>query len=378
MERNTKEMEQMNVPVLDLKRQYETVKDDVDAAIREVVESQYFILGPKVEALEQEIAAYCGTKYAVGVASGSEALLVSLMALGVGPGDEVITTSFSFFATAGCIARLGAKIVFVDVDPATLNISPEQVAEKITDKTKAVLPVHLYGQCADMDPIVAAAKEKNIPVVEDAAQAIGAEYKGKRAGSLGDIGCFSFYPTKNLSAYGDGGMVTTSDEELAEKIRLLRAHGAKPKYYHAVVGLNARLDALQAAVLSAKMKYLDGWNERRREIAALYNEKIKADGVVLPVEAEYNKHVYHQYVIRVPDRDGLAAKLKDAGVGTMIYYPVPLHLQECFAGLGYREGDLPVSEQAAKEVLALPIFPELTRDEIEYVADCINKFVSAG
>jgi len=368
----------MEVPVLDLKRQYKPIKEEIDAAIARVVESQRFILGEEVEALENEIAAYCGVKHAIGVSSGTDALLISLMALEVGAGDEVITTSFSFFATVGCIARLGATPVFVDIDPKTFNIDVQQAIDKISDKTKAIIPVHLYGQCADMEPILEAARERGIRVVEDAAQAIGAEYKGRKAGALGDIGCFSFYPTKNLNAFGDGGMVTTNDDELAEKIRVLRVHGAKPKYHHSLVGMNARLDAIQAAVLRIKLKYLDGWNARRREIAEFYNSAIKTDGVVTPFAADGNKHVYHQYVIRCARRDELAARLSEASVGTMIYYPLPLHLQKCFSHLGYREGDFPESEKASREVLALPIFPELTQEEIEYVADCINKFAGTA
>jgi len=366
----------MKVPVLDLARQYESVKEELDAAVLSVLASQRYILGPEVEALEGEIAEYCGAAAAVGCSSGSDALMLALMALGIGPGDEVITTPFTFFATAGSIAHLGAKPVFVDINPKTFNIDPGQIEARISDRTKAILPVHLYGQCADMDPILETAKKHGLKVVEDAAQAIGAEYKGKRAGALGDIACFSFYPTKNLNGLGDGGMVTTTDAALGEKIALLRTHGAKPKYYHSMVGVNARLDAIQAAGLRVKLKKLDGWNSRRREIAALYDAKMSVDGITTPHVEDFNVPVYHQYVIRTTDRDGLIAALDKAEIGHMIYYPLPLHLQECFKHHGYREGDMPAAEQACAEVLALPIFPELTQEEIDHVADTVAGFAA--
>lgn len=364
----------MKVPVLDLKRQYQCLKAELNAAVLSVMESQMFILGPEVEALEAEIAAYCGTRFAVGCASGSDALLLALMALGIGGGDEVITTSFTFFATGGSVARLGARPVFVDIDPRTFNMDPRQIEARITPRTKAILPVHLYGQCADMDPIQALAKKRGLPVIEDACQAIGAEYKGKKAGAMGEIGCFSFYPTKNLNAMGDGGMITTQDEKLAEKIRLLRNHGAKPKYFHSMVGVNSRLDAMQAAGLRVKLKHLDRWNARRREIAAQYDAKMRGPKITPPHVETFNLPVYHQYVVRTPDREGLIHALDAAGIGHMLYYPWPMHLQGCFKGDGYKEGDLPESEKACKEALALPIFPELTQEEIDHVTHTVASF----
>ena len=364
----------MKVPSLDLKRQYMTVKADVDAAIQRVVECQGFILGPEVEGIERDLAGICGTKHAVGVSSGSEALHLALMAAGVGPGDAVITTSYTFFATAGAIHQRGAKPIFLDIDPRTFNMQYNEIENNIAKETKAILPVHLYGQCAEMDEILRIAEKHNLLVIEDAAQAIGAEYKGRRAGSLGDMGCFSFYPTKNLSCFGDGGMITTNNDDLAERLRVLRVHGAKPKYYHSVVGVNARLDALQAAVLRAKVKYLPGWNQRRREIARFYDNGLKGADVVVPFAEPHGVHVYHQYVIRSRKREALAAHLKERGVDTAVYYPVPLHMQKCFAGLGCKEGDLPESERAARETLALPIFPEMTQEEMEYVVKCICEF----
>jgi dTDP-4-amino-4,6-dideoxygalactose transaminase len=364
----------MKVPSLDLKRQYATVKAEVDEAIRRVVECQGFILGPEVEGIEKEVAGFCGVKHGVGVASGSEALHIALMAAGIGRGDEVITTSYTFFATAGAIHEVGARPVFLDIDPRTFNIQYKDIEKNINKNTKAILPVHLYGQCAEMDEINRIAKRHSLLVIEDAAQAIGAEHKGRRAGALGDLACFSFYPTKNLSCFGDGGMVTTHNDDLAERLRVLRVHGAKPKYYHSVVGVNARLDAIQAAVLRAKMRHLPGWNERRREIARFYDSGLKDAGVVVPYVEPHCVHVYHQYVIRSQKRDELAADLKAQGVDTAVYYPVPLHVQKCFADLGYKEGDLPESERAARETLALPIFPEMTQAEMDYVVRCIRDF----
>jgi len=362
----------MQVPLLDLKAQYATIKDEIKAAINEVLESQYFILGPKVEQFEEKIAEYCNTKYAIGVASGTDALLISLMVLDVGHGDEVITTPYTFFATAGSISRLGAKPVFVDIDPKTYNINPGLIEEKITDKTKAIIPVHLYGQCAEMDTILEIAEKHGLYVIEDAAQAIGAKYKERKAGSMGDMGCLSFFPSKNLGGYGDGGMVVTNNSELAEKVRVLRVHGAKPKYHHSMVGLNSRLDAIQAAVLLVKLKYLDDWSEARRENAEVYNHLFAETDVVTPYVEDYNEHIYNQYIIRVKDRDRVRDYLKEQDIGTSIYYPVSLHLQECYADLGYKEGDLPESEKAAKETLALPIYPELTPEQQEYVVEAIK------
>jgi dTDP-4-amino-4,6-dideoxygalactose transaminase len=366
----------MEVPLLDLKRQYAAIKDEIDAALRSVVESQHFILGPHVEKLEAAVADYCGTKYAVGCASGTDALLLALMAVGVGPGDEVITPTYTFFATAGSIARLGAKPVFVDIEPDTYNIRADQVEAKVSRATKAIVPVHLYGQCADMDAILAVARRRGLRVVEDAAQAMGAEAAGRLAGSMGDAGCISFFPSKNLGGFGDGGMVVSNDAAIADKVRLLRVHGGKQKYYHDIVGLNSRLDALQAAVLNVKIKYLDGWNEARRERAAYYTRAFQSMPVQAPVVRPGRTHIYHQYVIRAANRDGLYKHLQERRVGCALYYPLPLHLQACFRPLGYKEGDLPAAEAAAKSTLALPVFPELTQQEQDYVASSIREFVA--
>ncbi|HIJ55595.1 MAG TPA: DegT/DnrJ/EryC1/StrS family aminotransferase [Deltaproteobacteria bacterium] len=375
----------MKVPLLDLKSQYQTIKDEILRVTEDVYESQYFILGPWVEKLEKAIAEYSNTEFAVGVSSGTDALLISLLAADVGPGDSVITTPYSFFASAGCVSRVGAKPVFVDIDRETFNISPDQAAKTIEnlsaedrERLKAVIPVHLYGQCANMDGILEIAKTYDLFVIEDAAQAIGAEYKGKRAGSMGDIGSFSFFPSKNLGAFGDGGIVTTSSEERADKLKILRAHGARPKYYHKVVGGNFRLDALQAAVVSVKLKHLDQWTRARQENAARYRELFDKAGLSevldLPVEKE-NRHIYNQFVIRVAEkRDELREYLKEAGIGTEVYYPVPLHLQDCFSYLGYNSGDFPVAEEAAQKTLALPIYPELTVEQQEYIVDTIKAF----
>jgi dTDP-4-amino-4,6-dideoxygalactose transaminase len=362
----------MNVAFLDLKRQYASIKEEMDQAIANVMSHARFIMGPEVKAFEEKVAEYCGVKSAVGVASGTDALLLSLRACGVGPGDEVITTGFSFFATAGVITRLGATPVYVDIDPETYNIDPARIEEKITSKTKAMMPVHLYGQCADMDPINKIAEKHNLKVVEDAAQAIGSKYKGKKAGSLGHFGCFSFFPSKNLGAAGDGGMVVTNDEKMTELLRMLRVHGAKPKYYHSIVGYNSRLDTLQAAILSVKLKYLDGWTEKRREHAEVYNQTFKGTGIVTPKEEDFNYHIYHQYTIAVKSRDGLREVLKEKQIGHDVYYPVPLHLQECYKHLGYKEGDLPVTDQKSREVISIPIYPELTAEEQNYVIETVK------
>lgn len=384
------------VPLLDLKPQYAPIKEEIQAAIAKVCDSQYFILGEEVQALEEDLAAYCQTTYALGVSSGTDALLLAMMAINIKPGDEIITTPYTFFATAGCIARLGAKAVFVDIDPKTYNIDPTQIEEQITHSTKAIIPVHLYGQCADMDPILEIARQHNLYVIEDAAQAIGAEYKGRRAGSLGHIGCFSFFPSKNLGAFGDGGAVTTGEPDLAERMRILRVHGGKPKYYHKFVGGNFRLDALQAAVVRVKLKYLDGWTDGRQSNAALYNQLFTDMGltdsiVTLPVESsqlgEYaarraakppfagHRHIYNQYVLRFNrQRDELHAFLSERKIGSEIYYPVPLHLQECFAGWGYHTGEFPTSEAAASQTLAIPIYPELSEEQLQTVAHAIAHF----
>ena len=441
----------MNVPLLDLRAQYLSIKPEIDAAIAEVLASQRFILGPQVKALEEAIAQYCNCAHAVGVSSGTDALLISLMAEGIGPGDEVITTAYSFFATAGCIARLGAKPVFCDIDPVTYNLDPSKIEELLTKNQKprtknckAILPVHLYGQMADMDPIMDIAKRHNLVVIEDAAQAIGAEAPQalsskfvvsgfsspnhepetknqklptvRRAGSIGEYGCFSFFPSKNLGAFGDGGMVVTNDADRADKLRVLRAHGSKPKYYHKLVGGNFRLDTLQAAIVLAKLKHLDDWTAARQANAARYDRLFEESGLVSsglislprvpspkslvsgssspdqepgtrnqeppaagtkdhePRTKNQPRHIFNQYVVRVPRRNELQAFLKERGIGTEVYYPLPLHLQECFAFLGHKPGDLPESEKAARETLALPVYPELTDDQARHVVDSITAF----
>ena len=373
----------MQVPLLDLKAQYATVKDEIFAAIAEVMESQHFILGPKVEECEKAVAKYSNCQFAVGVTSGSDALLACLMAENIGPGDEVITTPYTFFATVGAVSRLGATPVFVDIDPVTYNIDVTRIAEKITKKTRAIIPVHLYGQMADMDPIMALAESHKLVVIEDAAQAIGSEYKGRRAGSIGHYGCFSFFPSKNLGAAGDGGMIVANDAERAEKLRVLRAHGSKPKYFHKVVGGNFRLDALQAAIVSAKLPHLDNWTAGRQRNAKTYDRLFAEAGLVeagsgkanvLLPKVAMNRHIFNQYVIRVSERDQLQTYLKNHGVGTEVYYPVPMHIQECFAYLGHKAGEFPKSESAANETLALPIYPELSEAQLRYVVDCVRDF----
>lgn len=365
----------MKVRLLDLQAQYGMIRDEVMEAVTEVLESQYFILGPKVAELENEIAAYCGSADAVGVASGSDAILLTLMALGVGPGDEVVTTPYTFFSTVSSITRLGATPVFADIEPDTYNIAPGAVESALTDRTKAVLVVHLYGQTAEMDPIIDAAGDRGIPVIEDACQAIGARYRGRPAGSIGLAGCFSFFPSKNLGGAGDGGMVTTGDEDLAGHIRILRNHGGRERYYHDEIGINSRLDALQAAVLLVKLRHLDSWSDSRAENAALYRKLLEGvEEVSLPRALEGNRHIYNQFVIRAKDRDGLKAFLQENGVGCEIYYPVPLHLQKCFAFLGGKKGDCPVAEKAALETLALPIYAELTDEMQEHVAEKITGY----
>ena len=376
----------MKVPLLDLNAQLQTIEKDVKAAVNEVIDSTRYIMGPKVVELEEQIAEYAGAKYATGVSSGTDALLISLMAMDVGPGDIVITTPFSFFATAGVIARLGATPAFVDIDPDTYNLSPDALRhwfeankEKI-DKVKAIIPVHLYGQCADMDPILEIAEKHNIPVIEDAAQAIGSGYPSKtgvkKAGTMGTMGCFSFFPSKNLGAMGDGGMVVTSDANIDEKLKKLRNHGAKPKYYHALIGGNFRLDPIQAAILLVKLPHLDKWHSMRQENAAYYDENLNVKGIKKPLVAykrEY--HIYNQYVISVAEkRDELRKSLKENNIGTEIYYPVPFHEQECFRYLGYKSGDFPNSEHAATHTIALPIYPELTTEMQDYVIEKIGEY----
>lgn len=373
------------VPFFNLAVQFKSIEEEVKSALDEVFRTQQFILGPQVQVLEETIARYCGTRYAIGVASGSDALLLSLMALGIGTGDEILLPSFTFFATAGCVSRLGAIPVFVDIDPETYNMDPSRIEQKISSKTKAILPVHLFGQCADMNPLLEIAKEKKLFLIEDAAQALGAEYKpttgedGRRAGQMGDLGCFSFYPTKNLGAFGDAGMVVTNHPDLAEKVRLLRAHGSQPKYFHKWIGINSRLDTIQAAILLVKFKYLEKWTGERQKRAERYRLLFQelpswVEGLKLPTAQYQNRHIFHQYVIRVQERDRLRKFLAEEGIGTDIYYPVPLHLQECYAFLKYRRGDLPNSEKASEEVLALAIYPELTEDQQIAVVDRIKAF----
>jgi dTDP-4-amino-4,6-dideoxygalactose transaminase len=370
----------MKVPLLDLQDQYQTIRDEVRVAVDRVFESQQFVMGAEVEALEEQIAEYSQTKFAIGCASGSDALLLALMSCEVGKDDEVITTPFSFFATASAITRLGARPVFADIDERTFNINPSLVAERITERTKAILPVHLYGQCSEMDPVIESSARHGIPIIEDAAQAIGAEDARRRAGSMGTIGCFSFYPSKNMGGAGDGGMLTTNDVEHAQRLRLLRLHGEEQKYHHKIVGINSRLDALQAAVLQVKLRHLDEWTNARQRKAQRYElmfgEAGLGEAVQTPLVRADARHIFHQFVIRIRDgrRDALREHLRERGVGTDIYYPVPLHLQECFAYLGYKAGDFPVAEQAAKETLALPIYPELTDEQQDYVLTAIAEF----
>ncbi len=368
----------MAVPLLDLSRQYAQLKPELDAAVIKVLTHGKFILGPEVKQLEEEIAKLCTVKHAVGVASGTDALLLALRACGVGPGDEVITTDFSFFATAGVIHRLGAKPVFVDIEADTYNIDPNLIEAAITPKTKVIMPVHLFGQVADMDPIMEIAKKHNLKVVEDAAQAIGAEYKGRKAGSIGDFGCFSFFPSKNLGAGGDGGIVVTNDDEGHELLRILRVHGAKPKYYHKIVGYNSRLATIQAAILLVKLPHLQSWSEKRIEHAKKYDAAFEGmTDLKRPVVKDYTTfHIYNQYTIAVPNRDEVMKKLQEAGIGCVIYYPVPFHKQECFSYLGYKPDDFPVSNEAGSHVLSIPIYPELTDAEQDEVIDTIKKILS--
>jgi dTDP-4-amino-4,6-dideoxygalactose transaminase len=380
-----------SVPLLDLKAQYTPIRDEVLAAITSVCDSQRFIGGPEVETLERELAAMLNVKDSVGMSSGTDALLAALMALNIGPGDEVITTTYSFFATAGTIWRLGAKPVLVDVDPLTYNIDPAAVAAAVTPRTRAIMPVHLYGQSADMDPLMTIAARHNLAVIEDAAQAIGTTYKGRPVGGIGTIGCFSFFPSKNLGAFGDGGLCTTNDEALAHRLRLLRNHGAEPKYYHKFVGANFRLDALQAAVLRVKARHLAGWTEARRRNAARYTQLFAEAGLAgrigLPVEVAGGYHIYNQFIVRVPqdggklaaaatNRDRLRAHLEARQVGVEVYYPVPFHLQECFATLGYAAGAFPQAEKAAQETLALPIYGELIEAQQRYVVESVAEFIN--
>ena len=386
----------MRVPLLDLKPQYLSLKNELDEAIIKVAESQYFILGPEVDSMEKVFCEYLNCKHALGVSSGTDALLIALMAIGIKPGDEVIVPTFSFFATAGVVSRLNATPVFVDINPVTFNIDPKEFEKNITAKTKAVIPVHLYGQSCEMDEIIKIAKENGLKVIEDGAQAIGVQYKdGRHVGTIGDIGCFSFFPSKNLGGYGDGGLVISNDDKLAERLRILRVHGGESKYYHKTIGGNFRLDAIQAAVLKVKLPYLDNWSKQRRENAETYNKLFMSSGLaeetgktnfdkrnsVLLPKAIYksneikNYHIYNQYIIRVEKRDELRQYLAKNEISTEIYYPVPFHMQECFANLGYKRGDFPLSEMSSETSIALPIYPELSKEQIEFVVRTINDFI---
>ena len=368
----------MNIPLLDLKAQYRQIQSELMNVIEEVCTEQSFILGPHVEQFERAIATFIGVKHSIGVASGSDALLLSLMELDIQPGDEVLTTPFTFFATTGVISRLHARPVFVDICADTFNLDATQLAQKITSRTKAILPVHLFGQCADMEAINTVAVRHGIPVIEDACQAIGAVQNSSKAGTLGHTGCLSFFPSKNLGAFGDGGLITTDDSQVAERLRLMRVHGSRSEYHHHLIGMNSRLDALQAAVLQIKLQYLEDWTMKRQNNAASYRQLFHdhglADHVTLPVVANGNTHVYNQFTIRTSKRDALSAHLTKKSIGNRIYYPVPLHLQECYETLGHHKGDFPVAERAAQEVLSLPIYPELTLDQIAYVVEAIKEF----
>ncbi|OQW63320.1 MAG: transcriptional regulator [Nitrospira sp. ST-bin5] len=370
--------EYMNIPLLDLKAQFQPLRAEIMTAVQTVCDEQGFILGPRVVAFEESLAKYVGARYAIGCASGSDALLLSLMAMGVGQGDEVITVPFTFFATAGAVSRLGAKPVFIDIQPDTFNLDPTQLERAVTSRTKAIIPVHLFGQCADMPAINQIAKAKRLHVIEDACQAIGAGQGGQRAGVLGDTACFSFFPSKNLGGFGDGGMITTNDQGLADALAMLRVHGSRVRYLHEAVGINSRLDALQAVVLDIKLKYLDQWAEGRRRNAARYDQLFRAAGlldrVTLPSTKAGNFHVYNQYTVRVSKRDELRAHLKEKGVGTEIYYPLPMHMQNCYQDLGYRKGAFPLSERAAEEVMSLPIYAELSDAQLTYVVEMVADF----
>ena len=368
----------IKVPLLDLQAQYAPLRDDILAAMTRVADSQRFIMGPEIDALEQELARMLGIPHAISVSSGTDAVLLALMALGIGPGDEVITSTYSFFATAGAVVRVGATPVLVDIDPVTFNIDPEQAIAAMTPRTKAIMPVHLFGLCADLDPLLDAAGRAGIPIVEDAAQAIGATYKSRPAGGIGAFGCFSFFPSKNLGAFGDAGLLTTTDATLAKRARLLRTHGMEPKYYHHVVGANFRMDAMQAAVLRVKAPHLAAWTEGRRANAARYRELFRAAGldhfVTLPIEPPDRFHIYNQFVILAPERDALKQHLDAEGIGNEIYYPVPFHLQPCFANLGYARGGFPHAERAASESLAIPIYGELTLAQQTRVVSSLASF----
>ncbi|HEU0296192.1 MAG TPA: DegT/DnrJ/EryC1/StrS family aminotransferase [Anaerolineales bacterium] len=361
------------IPLVDLVAQYHTIQAEIDAAVREVLEKGHFILGPQVTAFEQEIAEYLNVRHAVGVASGTDALVIALRAIGVGPGDEVIVPAYTFFATAGAVMLVGAKPVFVDIYPDTYCLDVQQVAERITPKTKAIIPVHLYGHPADMAPLLDIAHMRGLKVIEDNAQAFGAEYRGRKTGSLGDIGCLSFFPTKNLGGYGDGGMVVTNEDEFAARLRMLRAHGWKKKYFPEMLGYNSRLDELQAAILRVKLRHVDAWNDQRRAIAQRYTERLSAMGIVTPQEDQQARHVYHLYTVRFAERDRVQSALKNIGVASDVYYPRPPHLADPCRPFGYRPGDFPVAEQASRETLSIPLYPEMTDKQVSLVLEAVQK-----
>jgi dTDP-4-amino-4,6-dideoxygalactose transaminase len=365
----------MTIPLVDLKAQYLSIKDEMDAAIQRVVDNTSFIMGPDVRAFEEEFASFCCVQHAVGVDSGTAALHLAFLACDIGPGDEVITTSHTFIATIGMLGRVGAKPVFVDIDPQTYNIDPARIEAAITERTKAIMPVHLYGQPAEMDPILEIADRHGLKVIEDAAQAHGAEYKGRRAGGMGHVAIFSFYPGKNLGAYGDAGALVTNDGEIAEKVRLLRNHGRRAKYEHLLEGFNYRIDTLQAAILRVKLAHLEEWNEARRRYVATYRELLNNLDLVLPYEPEHVRAVYHLFVVRLQERDALREHLRERGISTGIHYPIPLHLQPAYRHLGHKEGDFPITEECARQILSLPMYPELTRGQMEEVTGAIKEFL---
>jgi dTDP-4-amino-4,6-dideoxygalactose transaminase len=364
----------MAVPLIDIKRQYKPIRADIDRAIKNVIDHAGFILGPEVKSFEAEIASYCNVKHAIGVASGTDALLLALRACGVGPGTEVITSAFSFFASAGVISRLGARPVFVDIDPDTYNMDPERIESAVTDHTRVIMPIHLFGQCADMDPIVAIAGKHNLKVIEDAAQAIGSKYKNRMAGTIGDAGCFSFFPTKNLGAAGDGGMIVTDDDQLADMMRILRVHGGRDDYLHEVIGYNSRLDTIQAAILSVKLPHLSAWTEARRANAARYDKAFAGLHLKAPVAKEWAYHIYNQYTLAVDDRESFMKRLAEKNIGHKVYYPVPFHMQQCFADLDYLPGDIPNCEKASSSVVSIPIFGEMTDAEQAEVIEAITGY----
>ncbi len=365
----------MNIQMVDVRRQYQKYKEEIDRAVLRVMESGQFINGPDVWGFAEDIQRYLGIKHAIPCASGTDALQLALMALEVGPGDEVITTPFTFVATAETIALLGARPVYVDIDPQTYNLDAARLEEAISSRTKAIIPVHLYGQAADMDAILEVARRHNLPVIEDAAQALGGHYKDKPLCTLGDLACISFFPSKNLGAFGDAGMVTTNNDALAEKVRMIANHGSRVRYRHEILGVNSRLDTIQAAVLRVKLKHLDEWNNQRRRCAHYYSAGLKDLEVVTPVEADYARHIYHQYTVQVENRDALQKHLQEAGIPSAIHYPIPLHLQPAFRdSYGYREGDFPIAERSAARVISLPMHPDLTRQEQDYILEAIHKF----